>query len=107
MTTQLNARAAGLWRNADGLAVTVVSRDHRAVTVELSAAYGGYKAGAHVALPATWVTEDAVAVFPPGMAAADCAAASPSAMESFVFDYVNERKPDLVAAAIAAWEAKS
>lgn len=61
MTATLNARAAGLWRNAEGLPVTVVARNRRAATVELSAAYGGYKAGAHVALPQSWVTEDALA----------------------------------------------
>ena len=99
MTATLNARAGGLWRNAEGLAVTVIGRSVRAVTVEISEPYGGYKSGAHVALPAAWVTEDAAPDAP--------SSEPPRNMHEFVFDFVSAWQPDLVAAAIAAWKARS
>lgn len=78
MTTTLNSRCSGAWRNADGVPVTIVSVTGRAATVELGADHAGYKAGKHLTLPAAWVTDDA----PPALPAAtvEIDAAPPAAV---------------------------
>jgi len=59
MTTALNARCAGLWRDADGTPVTITELHGLVATVLLEEPAAGYKVGRTVTLPAAWVTDDA------------------------------------------------
>ena len=58
MTTALNARCAGLWRDADGTPVTITETAGLVATVVLEEPAAGYKVGRSVTLPTAWITAE-------------------------------------------------
>ena len=82
MTTALNARCAGLWRDADGTPVTIVERYDRVIAVVLEEAAAGYKVGRTVTLPAAWITDDAPPALPAATVEIDAVPVAEPAMGS-------------------------